>query len=365
MYGCRTRRTSCSRWSISFELVTSSHRSRDDCLSSNFCMTLTHGLRSSTLNFVKQTVVGAIPSWDDLELLLAIHRQRGLQAAALYLDLDASTVRRRLRSIEDRVRFKLFENRDRHLVATSDARKLLDVAEQMDIAAIQLRRQAIEDSREVSGVVRVSTMEGFAVEYLASRLALFASIHPRLRVELVTSTRPLSLPDHETDIAINMTRPEEGALRLQLIGTFDVCLYASTAYVEMHGDPASAQDLTAHEFIGYVQELQAVDETRWLNHWVQTPKLAFVSSSLPAQLQAAISGAGIAALPVFMARNHPELLRVVTSHPPASRQWWLVTRADDKPIRRLELLCRFIGNAMRKDEGLLRLGTHSSNRTGT
>ncbi|WP_405001076.1 LysR family transcriptional regulator [Hydrogenophaga palleronii] len=49
---------------------------------------------------MKQPDTSAIPYLDDLELLLAIHRQRGIHAAAMRLSLDASTVRRRLRSME-------------------------------------------------------------------------------------------------------------------------------------------------------------------------------------------------------------------------------------------------------------------------
>lgn len=192
-------------------------------------------------------------------------------------------------------------------------------------------------------------------KYLAARLAKFSAMHPLLRIELVTATRPLSLIDRETDVAVNMTRPEEGSLRLRLVGEFDVCLYASPEYVQARGDPMSVEDLCSHDFVGYVQELQAVDETRWLGHWIQAPKIAFASSSLPAQLQAVISGAGIAALPVFMARNHAKLRRILAAHSPATRRWWLVTRTDDKPIRRLELLCNYVGETMRSDERLLRL----------
>lgn len=295
----------------------------------------------------------AIPSWDELELLLIVHRNRSIQRAAAALNVDPSTVRRRVRALELGMRTRLFEGRDDHFAPTQDGRHLLDVAEQMDQSANLLRTEAIDHARELQGVVRISTMEGFAVEYLARRLAQFSNGHPRLRVELITAVRPLSLEDHETDIAVNMTRPKGGSFRLRLVGEFDVRLYAAPEYLQRCGQPSSTEDLASHSFVGYIRELQTVQETRWLAHWAPSANVVFASSSLPAQLQAAIAGVGIAALPAFMAKNHPGLQCLLPGLTGVRSKWWLVTRSEDKPVHRIQLLSDFIAAAMRSDEHVL------------
>lgn len=294
-----------------------------------------------------------VPGWDELELLLEVHRRHGIQPAAESLGVDASTVRRRLRSLEARLRVRLFQLRNGQLVASRDAQTLLQVAEQMAEAASSLRHAALQEVRELRGEIRVSTMEGFAVEYLAPRLARFAAAHPHLRIELVTAARPLSLTDHQADLSLNMVRPRDGPLRVRRVGEFDVGIYASADYLQARGEPQSLADLASHAFVGYVHDLQSVQETRWLNHWVATPTFVFASTSLPAQARAVAAGAGIAALPAFLARHEPSLRRVLPTHPGVRSQWWLVSRAEDKPVHRLQVLGDFIAHSLRADERLL------------
>ncbi len=70
-------------------------------------------------------------------------------------------------------------------------------------------------------------------------------------------------------------------------------LFAAPAYLEAHGTPVDVVDLSRHEFASYVNDLIQLDTVRWLDEVVSNPRLSFLSSSMIAQLFAAMSAAGI------------------------------------------------------------------------
>lgn len=290
--------------------------------------------------------------WEDFELVFQVVHCGGAKPAADALHLDISTVRRRLRAIEQELGYRLFEIRAGKLIVTADGEALVDVAVRMDKAASELRGARIDQERELHGSIRVSTMEGFGAWYLASALAQMRAQHTNLQVELVTAHRPLSLDQRETDLSIEMVRPSTGDFRVRLLGTFDVGLYAAVEYLADHGTPVSVDDLVHHRFVGYVPEL-ALPEVKWLDEWAPYAKLHFASTSLAAQLHAAGSGAGLCALPAFMAEGNPSLVRVLSAQPPVTRRWWLVTRASDHMVKRVKVVAQYLAAIVERDRSRL------------
>lgn len=290
--------------------------------------------------------------WEDLELVFQVFQCGGVKPAADALRLDISTVRRRLRTIEQELGYRLFEVRAGKSIVTADGEALVDVAMRMDKAASELRGARIDQERDIHGSIRVSTMEGFGAWYLASALAQMQAQHADLQVELVTAHRPLSLDQRETDLSIEMVRPSTGAFRVRLLGTYDVGLYGAVEYLAGHGTPTSVDGLARHRFVGYVPEL-ALMEVKWLDEWVPQVKLHFASTSLAAQLHAAASGAGLCALPAFMAEGNPSLVRVLLTQPPVTRQWWLVTRASDHMVKRVKAVAQYLGAIVERDRSRL------------
>ena len=141
--------------------------------------------------------------------------------------------------------------------------------------------------------------------------------------------RTVSLEHSEADIALRMIRPEQGSLTLLKLGDVHFRLYASPAYL------ATVQEAD-WRFVGSDGELSQSPQQRALQAYAADRPFAFHANSVELQLAAACAGAGIAALPDFMARGHSDLAPIARDQPLASRDLWLVVHTDLKraaPVR--------------------------------
>lgn len=247
----------------------------------------------------------------------------------------------------------LFMKDRSNLRLTSDGERILAIAEQMDSLGGEILRGATDAARELEGVVRISTMDGFGATYLASRLSGFIEQHPRISVQLVTAPHILNLADREADLSINMMSPEKGRLVVRKLSQFCVGLYASEGYLSQHGLPQSESELEAHTFITYVDELLAVPSVRWLPDVIPNPKSRFACTSLVGQLEATLGGAGLAMLPHFMAYNRAGLVRVLPGKVNLVRDWWLVVHQDLQKVPRIRAAIDYIGGIMGRDSAVL------------
>ena len=87
---------------------------------------------------------------------------------------------------------------------------------------------------------------------------------------------------------------------------YSLGLYAAPAYLDRAPKIADRNDLPAHRFVGYIEELLFTPELDYLPQVSPKVSAKFRSANLIAQLNATIAGFGIAVLPHFMATAHPE-----------------------------------------------------------
>lgn len=217
----------------------------------------------------------------------------------------------------------------------------------------EIVRDATDAARELAGVVRVSTMEGFGSFYLAPRLSSFVKRHPQLSIQLVSAQHVLNLSEREADVSINMIRPQHGRLRVRKAGQFSVGLYGAPSYPAAFGIPQTKQELQDHTFLTYVDELVSVPKVRSLPDVIDNPKTPFASTSLVAQFQAACAGSGLVMLPHFMGGQTNALARVMSSEINFVRDWWLVVHQDLQGVPRIRAVIDFICTTMRQDHHVL------------
>lgn len=291
------------------------------------------------------------PDWSDLRVFLLVAEQGSAKAAA-QLDMDVTTVRRRVAALEKNLGSALLVRSGRTFRLTAEGERVRAVAARMAVLGSELSRSATDGARELEGVVRISTMEGFGSAYLAPRLAPFLSLHPRLSVQLVTAPHIVNLAEREADLSINMVRPRAGRLVVRRLAQFGVGLYGSGIYLDAHGVPADVPALAGHRFVTYVDELVAVSPVRWLPGTVTPGQCRLTSTSLMAQLAAVESGAGLAMLPHFLTHQR-HLVRVMPEAVNPTRDWWLVVHQDLQNVPRIRAAIDFIVGIMARDQALL------------
>ena len=289
----------------------------------------------------------AEPDWNDLRVLLAVGRTGKLSAAAIKLRADHATVSRRIAALEEALQVKLLERRSTGVTLTEQGEKLMQAAEAMESLALSGLSEVRRSELTISGAVRIGAPEGFGSYFLAPRLGALCDRHPDLEIELVAMGAVFSLSKREADIAVGLTRPEQGRLYSRKLTDYRLGLYAAKDYFDSHPAVERTADLKSHRIIGYIEDLIFSSELSNMYAQANVPPPRLRSSNLIAQMKAAVSGAGICMLPAFIAGNHAELRPVLAQEIVARRAFWLTVHADLRDLARVRETANFIEEAVR------------------
>lgn len=268
--------------------------------------------------------------WSDLEVFLAAVRTGSYTAAGRQLDVNRTTVGRRVDALERALGTPLFEQTPLGYAPTPAGARLLAGAEAMerevaamlaDIGGIGLR----------SAPIRIAGSGGIACEFLPE-LAAFRQAHPDVPIELLGELDPLdAVTQRRADLGIVLIR----ALPLRLTGV-QVATLRQAPY-------AVADDLPP---LGWGYEFTAaLPGGAWASNpageAAQAAGLATVNTWSQLK-QAVLSGIGKASLWCFAADVEPALLRLAPPDPRHDCPLWLVHRTKAPPGPGLSRLIAFL-----------------------
>ena len=290
-------------------------------------------------------------NWNDLRYFLAVARAGTLTTAAQRLRADHTTVSRRITALEEALRVTLFERRPSGFTLTTHGERLKQTAEAMESAAFLAQGMVADGDLSLSGAVRIGAPDGFGSAFLAPRIGALCERHPDLEVQLVAMPRVFSLSKREADIAISLSRPQEGRLFARKLTDYRLGLYATAAYLDAHPPVHDRESLAGHVFISYIDDLIYAPE---LDYMATVGDIAprIKSSSLVAQVKATVAGAGLCMLPAFIARSEAALVPVLADQVTITRSFWLIVHEDMRSLARIAMTADFIADAVRREQAL-------------
>lgn len=288
-------------------------------------------------------------NWDDIRIFLAIARTGQILAAAKRLGVNHATVARRLTSLEDSLGTRLFDRSTSGCLLTEAGSRFFDRAERMEAEAVAAEADLGGDTPEIAGTVRIGAPDGFGVAYLAPRLGKLTDKHPGLTVQLVPVARSFSLSRREADIAVTIDRPETGRLVAGKLVDYALGLYASRAYLQERGTPTSATDLSAHDLIGYVEDLLYSPQLNYGTEFTKDWTARFEIASALGQTEAVRGGAGIGILHDFIAREDSDFVAVLPKLK-LHRSYWMVTHESSRPLRHVAAVQDFLRDQVARDK---------------
>ncbi len=295
-------------------------------------------------------------NWDDLRIFLTVARHSNLDIAASFLHQDPTTLGRRIRRLEDSLGATLFDRSRKGHLLTSSGEWLLDQVEQIEHIMAEIDTSISGEVMKVGGTVRLSVTEAFGNRVVAPSLINLTSVYPELRIELVATSGILSVSKREADMAVLLSRPTRGRLKVSKLTDYQLKLYATPAYLSKHPQITHAGELNQHTLIGYVDDLIYSPSLRYYDEVAAglTPDLT--SSSLLAQAQLAISGSGIAMLPCFVGEQQPELSLVLAQEVTITRSFWLAIHEDIFDHARIQAVLKFLQTLVVDQKKLLSNG---------
>ncbi|HEY5754534.1 MAG TPA: LysR family transcriptional regulator [Steroidobacter sp.] len=279
--------------------------------------------------------------WNDLKYLLAVANHGSTVAAAKALGVNQSTVQRRLVELERQLGRPLLVREPSGYELTPLARELLPLAEKVAtaIGAFELRvKSTAPDGRDI---IRLTCPEP-VVGRLQHLIEKFHRLHPQCKVEFVTSDRYLDLLKGEADIAFRSGDTDEALVGFKVADSV-WAVYASPAYIQQHGKPATAADLNRHTVLSLEESMSRHRLVLWLNEVAPDAEVASRSNSILGLVQAAKSGIGIAPLPMSVA-DEAGLVKVLGPIPELARTWKLLTHPRLRETARIAAFFDFIAD---------------------
>lgn len=104
-------------------------------------------------------------------------------------------------------------------------------------------------------------------------------------------------------------------------------LYASRSYLADRGMPTAA-NVRDHWFIDGIRAPRLARGARRLGYILHKDQFVFRSDHFAGRLNGAVAGWGISVVPVHVAMQQPELVRVLVDVPFTEVEMWLVARDD-------------------------------------
>ncbi|KOE79366.1 LysR family transcriptional regulator [Vibrio aestuarianus] len=187
---------------------------------------------------------------EDIKMFHHIVESGGLVKASELLDLPKSNLSRRLKALEHELGIDLFHRQHKTIVVSENGRRFYQTSktflEQFEIEIQGLSSQNFE----LSGHIRIQILALPNLRILANIITDFMSIHPKVTIEIITSSTEFELIEKNVDIGFRIGYQLESMdLIARKLLSVDLSLYASPQYLEQYGTPQTPMDLELHEFI--------------------------------------------------------------------------------------------------------------------
>jgi DNA-binding transcriptional LysR family regulator len=298
--------------------------------------------------------------WSDLRHALAIGRAGSLVGAARQLGVNATTVQRRLESLETRLGARLFDRSRSGYQPTEAGVLLLEQARRMADQADEIERRVLGRDRELTGPLRLATAFVAMEHLLPQPLADFARAYPGIEVEVVENAILVDLSRRHTEDTTDWTRKEaDVALRLSAsvaehlvgrqLGMTHCRVYALRGAA---GLPQAVTPLPVllrdAPWVAFERDATHRVYDRWMRTHLDPADVRVrvrvdIFNAAAAMLR---TGIGIGVLPTFMQPQHPELVAVSEPLPELAVPVWMLTHPDLRQTARVRAFMHFVGDAV-------------------
>ena len=283
-------------------------------------------------------------NWDDLRVFLAVARSGSISSGAKLLDLQHSTVSRRMRKLEQDLGVRLFDKVPSGYALTTAGENLMQAASRMEREVLAVDGALSGRDLKPSGPLRVTAVDNMATTVLMPMFSGFSRQYPEVTLHVMVSNSDVSLAQREADVAIRLTNTPSDTLIGKRVTTVSSATYGSLEYIERlqkHGGEPQWLGVECCDFHKSWTKQACGDQ----------PHRFYVDDTLLTQA-ALRAGMGVSILPCFLGDPDPALARY--SEPQA--EWdlglWILLHPDLKRTARVLAFRDHMMDAMKAQSDL-------------
>ena len=284
--------------------------------------------------------------WDDLRLILAVGEHASFAAAARHLNVNHTTVLRRVNTFEQAHGLRIFNRVPTGYTLTDAGEELLRTAEIMRGAVSDLSLRLEGKDLKLEGVLRITTCDTIMGSILPQILEKFSKQHEKIVVELSTGSFVTDLAQRQADVAIRTGDNPTESLIGRHLADVRFALYASNEIANLI---EGTNPLTFNKWISPDLTFSQMAVTKWIQSTIPASSIIFRADSLISLSQAAIAGMGIVPLPRYLGDNTSGLTRLESN---ALDQFttglWILTHRDLRYTARVREFISFVSDELRQ-----------------
>lgn len=283
-------------------------------------------------------------NWDDLRVFLAVARCGSVSNGARQLNLQHSTVSRRMRKFEEDLGVRLFDKVPSGYALTGAGENLMQTAIHVEREVLAMHEVLSGEDLKPAGELRVSAVDNMATTVLMPMFTGFSREFPEVTLHLMVSNSDVSLAQREADIAIRLSNTPPETLIGKRVLTVSSAIYASGEYVSRLSDTGGEPIWLGVECCQFHRSWtkQACGD---LSHHLYVDDTLLTQAALR-------EGVGVSILPCFMGDADPALVRYSDPKPEWDLGLWILLHPDLKRTARVLAFRDYMMNAIKAQEDL-------------
>ncbi|GAA0786545.1 LysR family transcriptional regulator [Marinobacterium sediminicola] len=234
---------------------------------------------------------------NDLSLFIRVVETGSFTAAAESLNVQKSTISRRIAQLEDTLGIRLIQRTTRKLKLTPEGEELFSRAQPLvdDLEAVQ---DDISASRtELRGRLRLTMPTEIGVFMMNEVISSFMETYPRIEVDVELSTRTVDLIEEGVDLTLRLGPLPNSSLIARHVAGLHRGLFATPDYIEKHGMPQTPAELAQHQCITLLKPFDHLRFINWNNQEPVSMGGRLRTNSLSFVREMILQGYGIGRLP--------------------------------------------------------------------
>lgn len=262
-------------------------------------------------------------NWDDYRTVLHLVREQSLAGAAKSLNVNYTTIARRVTRAETALGQKLFDRLPSGYIATDLAEQVARAAHEMEKSSDDLLRSVIANEDKLSGSLTITAPQLLISNIMGPVLKEFGDAHQNVILNVKATNELLNLNRREADIALRISNsPDESLVGVRLTKQ-------RTAIFACEGLANHLQDNPNSKF-----------DWIWFEHWNGLPEKTlqdrsdpnpkYVFDDMTAVLGGAKAGLGVVRLPLFLGRSTDGLKQLQILEPQPYIDIWALSHSDMK-----------------------------------
>lgn len=188
---------------------------------------------------------------DPQHIFLQVVEAGSLKKAAEHLNMEPSSVSRKVAALENRLRVKLLRRSTSNTTPTELGQRYYEGLRQIIDDQTALEEEISGGVDQLSGRLRIAAPVDFGAQFVVPVVRHMQHQAPELRVELLLASEFENLLEKNLDVAVRIGELPDSNLIGKRLGHVDRVLVASPEYLKKNGEPRTVEELKVHNFILY------------------------------------------------------------------------------------------------------------------